>query len=260
MNNSTLLSEDWLKSGIGPGDTILLHSDLRRLIFNYKKRGLTIRIDEILNSFIETLGKEGTLILPTFNFGFLHGHTFDINNTISETGLLSEFARKLNVGSRTNHPVYSFYVIGRHEKLFKNLSNLKSYSDDSPFGLLKKLNGNIAVLGLDDQDCMTYYHHIEETNKVNYRFSKEFTGTIIDEKGLIIKKTISIYVRDINKGVVTHLNPAGELLWKNGLYVGYRPHEGTGLRVINAQKMFDFVTKEIIHKNKAEGLLYRIDN
>jgi hypothetical protein len=31
------------------------------------------------------------------------------------------------------------------------------------------------------------------------------------------------------------------------------------MRVINAQEMFDFVTTEIIQKNKAEGLLYRIE-
>jgi len=259
MNNSTLLSNDWKDSGICLGDTLLLHSDLRRLIYNYSKRGLLITLSEILDSFKETLGEEGTLILPTFNFNFIHGHTFDIINTNSETGLLSEFARKLNIGIRTNHPVYSFYVIGRHEKLFKSLNNVCAYCEYSPFGLLKKLNGKIAVLGLDDQNCMTFYHHIEEMNRVNYRYSKEFSGTVIYENRLTLQKTISIYVRNLDKGVVTNLNPAGELLWKNGLYHGFRPSEGTGMRVINAQEMFDFVTTEIIQKNKAEGLLYRIE-
>jgi len=50
----------------------------------------------------------------------------------------------------------------------------------------------------------------------------------------------------------------GELLWKEGLYKGDKPYEKSGLRVINARNLFDFVT-EIIKKGKALNLLYKIE-
>ena len=59
-------------------------------------------------------------------------------------------------------------------------------------------------------------------------------------------KTYKIYVRDLDKGVLTDVNPAGELLWKAGLYSGYRPMTGSGLRLINSQKMFKFITPSFI--------------
>jgi aminoglycoside 3-N-acetyltransferase len=51
----------------------------------------------------------------------------------------------------------------------------------------------------------------------------------------------------------------GELLWKQSLYSGDRPGEGTGLRVIDADPLFLSVER-VIDDGKAEGLLYSIDH
>ena len=42
-------------------------------------------------------------------------------------------------------------------------------------------------------------------------------------------------------GTLTHVNPCGELMWQAGLYSGCRPEEGSGMRVISARKMYDFI-------------------
>ena len=254
------LTNDWQNSGILENDIVLIHSDIRRTLFNYSKKNVIISPGIILESFIKSVGENGTLIFPTFNFNFsTHKTPFSIIDTPSEMGVLTEYARKNVHFIRTKHPVYSFAVYGKHKKIFEAADNKSAYSDDSPFGILKYLNGKIASLNLDELSSMTFYHHIEEINRVNYRYFKNFSGDYIDEFGIKSNKTFSIFVRDIQRGVKTHLNPVGELLWSEKLYSGYRHNEGTGLRVINAQKMFDFVTKEIINKNKAEGLLYRIE-
>ena len=251
---------DWKNSGLYEGDTVLVHSDIRRTIFNYQRRKKNISPQLILKSLIEAVGREGTLILPTFNFDFSSkASPFDIANTPSQMGILTEVARMNPNFTRTKHPVYSFAVFGKHKDVFKKAHNSHSYSEDSPFGILKRLNGKIASLNLDELKSMTFYHHIEEVNNIDYRYHKNFSGKFINDLGESSDITISIFVRNLKKGVVTHLNPAGELLWTNGLYSGYKPNEGTGMRIINAQNMFDFVTKEIINKNKAEGLLYRIE-
>jgi aminoglycoside 3-N-acetyltransferase len=66
-------------------------------------------------------------------------------------------------------------------------------------------------------------------------------------------------VRDLDAGVVTHVNPMGELLWRKGLYHGCRPGEGSGLRTIAAADLFD-ATAEVIRQGRAPGMLYRIEN
>ena len=57
--------------------------------------------------------------------------------------------------------------------------------------------------------------------------------------------------------MLTDVNPAGELMWSAGLYKGFRPGEGSGLRLINSRSMFDFV-EDLIESGKALGTLYSV--
>jgi aminoglycoside 3-N-acetyltransferase len=134
--------------------------------------------------------------------------------------------------------------------------NKSAYADDSPFGFLRQVNGKIAVLDLEDQGSMTFYHHVEEVCGVDYRYDKVFTGNYVDRSGLTELKDFSIYVRDIDKGVLTHVNPAGEDMWRTGIYKGDRPGEKSGLRTASAVDVFDYV-KQIIDTGRAENMLFR---
>ena len=58
--------------------------------------------------------------------------------------------------------------------------------------------------------------------------------------------------------VVTDVDVMGEVLWSRGLYKGDRPGEGSGLRLIDANALFDAVA-EVVDQGRAEGLLYRLD-
>ena len=134
--------------------------------------------------------KKGTLIIPLFNFGFTKGETFDINSTPSKMGVLTEFFRKNYNIIRTGHPIYSFGVVGSKNNKFLDLDNYSGYGEDSPFGVLKDVKGKIAILDLDDQHSMTFYHYIEEINNVKYRYFKKFSGNYIDKNQQKIKKNI----------------------------------------------------------------------
>ena len=46
-------------------------------------------------------------------------------------------------------------------------------------------------------------------------------------------------------------------MWEAGLYSGCRPNEGSGLRVVSATRMYDFVS-DIIKSGRAMGLIYQI--
>ncbi|EEA92903.1 AAC(3) family N-acetyltransferase [Pseudovibrio sp. JE062] len=256
LSDLDFLLKRWEGSGLQKGDTVLLHSSILRTLVEARRagrRGLTA--EQILESFLALLGEEGTLLLPLFNFDFAEGKPFVFDETPSQMGALTEAGRKYPGAVRTGHPVYSFCVIGKEAPKFRHLDNKSGYGADSPFGLLRELDGKIAVLDLPDEGSMTFYHHIEEMNRVNYRYSKDFTAPYTDERGVTTDRTYSIYVRDLDMGVVTNVDPAGEVLWSKGLYSGSRPNEGGGLRSVRAQIIFEVIS-ELIQNHGAENLLY----
>jgi len=253
-----ILADQWKKAGVQEGDVLLVHSSLKRTIVScLKSYNMRLTPTDILESFIKALGPTGTLLLPLFNFDYTKGVPFDIRKTPSHMGALTEAGRLHPRAVRTGHPIYSFAVIGFSDEKFKNINNYSGYGSDSPFAILREMNGKIGVLDLPDQKSMTFFHHVEEMHEVDYRYHKKFLGDYTDNKGLIERRTYGLFVRKLNDGVLTHVNPAGELLWKNGLYSGDRPGEASGLRVISAKKMYNFVA-EIITSGKAKNTLYKI--
>jgi len=249
------LAKEWARCGVNQGDLLLVHSNIKRTLINARQQGVPLLPDDVLDSFIESLGSSGTLLLPLFNFEFTTSKVFDFRHTRSQMGAITEIARKRKGSVRTGHPIYSFVALGKDKELFKDINNESGYGKDSPFGLLHKLNGKIGSLDLDDQNSMTFYHYIEECLKVDYRYFKSFDGEYIDEKGISSMKQYKLFVRDIERNVLTHVNPAGDLMWKAGLYLGDRPKLKAGLRTINSKEMFNFVSK-LIQNNEAEGNLF----
>ncbi len=253
------LVQSWNRAGISNGDTVLLHSNTLRTALQLTKQGLRPTMSDLLQTFIDAVGPDGTLLLPLFNFGFPRGVAFDMNATPSHMGALTEAARKHPQAIRTGHPIYSFAAIGRHAHRFSRVDNFSGYGPDSPFGMLRELDGKIAALDLSDQACMTFYHHVEEMCSAPYRYHKVFEGQYTCAEGHTSVRRYGLFVRDLERGVTTAVDPAGDLMWQQGLYRGDRPGVGTGLRVVNANAMFAFVA-EILASARALGLLYRLDN
>ncbi|TGP14677.1 AAC(3) family N-acetyltransferase [Mesorhizobium sp. M2D.F.Ca.ET.233.01.1.1] len=250
------LADDWRKCGITEGDTALIHSSARRTLGRIKNAGVHPSVDIILRSFLAAIGQDGTLLFPLFNFDFTTGIPFDIRTSPSKMGALTEVARLYPGAVRTGHPIYSFAAIGKRATEFEGVANFSGYGHDSPFAILCKMNGKIASLDLSDQHSMTFYHHVEEMCGVQYRYHKKFTGPYTDAAGLTESRTFGLFVRNIAEGVKTHVDPMGEELWRIGLYSGYRPNDGAGLRVVRARGLFD-ATQSVIKSGRSLGMLYR---
>jgi aminoglycoside 3-N-acetyltransferase len=261
MNDQVVgsLARDWRDAGIQQGDLVLVHSSLRRTVRRCAQGDMSGAVGDILASFQEAVGKDGTLLFPLFNFQFTEGVAFDIRSTPSQMGALSETARQLGGAVRTGHPIYSFAVIGALAGEFASIDNYSGYGGDSPFGRLRNLGGRIAILDLPDQHSMTFYHHVEEVKNVPYRYHKTFAGDYTDSSGVTARREYGLFVRDLAKGIKTDVDPMGELLWEQSLYSGDRPGEGSGLRVIDADRLFAAVER-VIDDGRAEGLLYSIDD
>tara|TARA_B100000767_G_scaffold32688_1_gene27924 strand:+ start:23984 stop:24766 length:783 start_codon:yes stop_codon:yes gene_type:complete len=256
MNTVDFLSSQWKLSNLNSGNTILIHSSLKSISqFLYKNDYKKFSVEDIFNSFLQAVGSDGTLLFPLFNFEFTKKNFFDIKNSKSQMGSLSEYARNYPGSIRTGHPIYSFAVIGKNAHHFEDLDNVSGYGIDSPFALLKDLQGKIGILGLEDQNSMTFYHYVEEFMKVDYRYFKEFSGIYVDKNGSEKNKTYKLFVRDLERGIETRVNPMGELLWEKGIYKGFRHNEPNFFRTITAAELFS-ETVDIINNNLAIDYLY----
>ena len=74
--------------GLKKGDRVYLSSDILMLSFLAMKNGEKFDLDKLLDSFIEAIGVEGTLLVPTFNFDFSNKGYYDIVNTCLQQVLL----------------------------------------------------------------------------------------------------------------------------------------------------------------------------
>lgn len=251
------LADLWNDSGIEKGDTVLVHSSLSKFLRKKRTEGREVTPIIILNSFIESVGEKGTLLFPTYNFDFTKGKSFDIRNTKSETGALTEAARNHPMSVRTGHPLFSFAVIGFHKNKFTDLYNFSAFGKDSPFGKLLELDGKIAALDVAGEFCMTFYHHVEEMENAPNRFHKIFSGKYIDRDGIESERDFNVYSRKTEIGVETDVKPMEEYLWEKGMFTGSRPGEGSCLHVIKASTVYDEAAK-LIREGKSLGMLYRI--
>ena len=251
------LTDGWRQSGIEPGDVVLVHMSCKRTFQRYAERGRHITPQVILQSFLDAVGPKGTMVFPTFNFGFCDGEPYDIRKTPSKMGVVTELARRDPRAVRNGHPVYSVAAIGKQADAF-NVDNYRGLGEGSVFDILRKMGGKVASLDLTDQYGMTIHHHIEAMLKAPHRFEKEFTAPYTGWDGKTELRTYAIYVRRRSLGVQTNVDPMMEQLWAGEVYTGCRPGIKSGLRVADAQTMYDFV-KMYIESGKGEGLMYYID-
>lgn len=181
--------------GLKKGDIVFGHSNIG--FFGIPEEGKTVEIafKTILNSFFEVIGKEGTLIVPTFTYSFPKNKIFNPDETPSECGIFTEMFRKRPDAFRSEDPCISIAAIGnKAEELTKNISN-NSYGIGSFFERFYKGNGVICNMNFDAGS--TFVHYVEREMKVPYRFDKTFTG-VYEKNGHKERRSCTIWVRYIS--------------------------------------------------------------
>lgn len=235
--------------GVQEGDTLLVHS-------SYKSFG---EVDggpqTVIRALEAALGPEGTLIMPTFNFDFNKGAPWDVRTTPSKMGVLTELVRKDPRAKRVFHPFYSFAILGKHAEMLGSLRYKSSYERNSVFGKLRDLDGKIMVIGLSYTNSMTFFHHIEQMEGVDYRFLKQFTGQVTDKNGHTYTDTFEMLVRDIDKGVITEVDPMGRLMEEAGIIKIHKIGEAD-VKLMKANEVYAFTAREM---KRDPRLLYYID-
>lgn len=181
--------------GINYGDEICVHTSLYRL------GKILVSPEVFLKTCIaalrEVIGSTGTLLMPAFTYSYCDHKTYDLRNSRSKMGILTEYYRQLPECCRTYDPIFSFALSGAHIEPY--LQNSQScFGPNSVYDVLTKRNGKIVVMG-ERWNGYTFVHYVEETVPVSYRYYKNFSGTLIDEQGQAHQTSINYFVRNLER-------------------------------------------------------------
>ena len=242
------LVDKFVAVGVETGDTLLVHSAYKS--FGVVDGGPQTVIDALLTA----LGDGGTLIMPTFNFDFCQGNPWDVRQTPSHMGVITNLVRQHPDAARVFHPIYSFAILGKHKEYLTKDRYKSSFEEKSLFGKLRDLDGKIMIIGLSYTNSMTFFHHVEEMEGVDYRYMKEFSGVVTDENGTSYEDTFTMLVRDIEMGVETEVDPMGVLMENAGI-VTIRKIGDSTVKLMRADDVYTFTAREMKRDPK---LLYEI--
>ena len=233
---------------IEKGDVVLLTSDITDLFLQCQNNSEILDVNILLDHFKEAVGEEGTLLIPTYNWGFCQGKPFDYKKTPSKTGAIGNAALRRKDFIRTKHPIYSFAVWGKDADKLVAMDNIESFGADSPFAYLEQVNAKNVFIGASLRNSFTYIHYIEQKLGAKYRYSKMFKSHYIDQNKVDTIKEYAMYVRDLDLGVVCAPDPFVDTLYANHI-VQHGLINGVPFEVIRFSDVTPFIQDDILHNN-----------
>jgi len=137
----------------------------------------------LLDTIEEVIGENRTILFPTFCASdFVKTRKYDlVRSKPKESGILSERALLRKGFMRTNKPMHSFAVKGPRASEVMALPCTTSWGPESLLAWLGSVNARICPLGLSWHKACSYFHRIEETLQVPYRYYKRFSGILYDD-------------------------------------------------------------------------------
>ncbi len=192
MCTTKRIIEDLTALGIKAGDKLLVHSSFKSL--GYVEGG----IETFINALKQSVGEEGTLMLPTFTYEQVNAKNpvFDIKNTPSCVGMIPEVFRHSNGVIRSLHPTHSLAVWGKDKEYYveNHYKDQNCLDKNSPIYKLVKNGGKILLVGCG-LDKNTLLHGLEIHCKVPYAFGVDYSDpkyhrlyTCIDENDNVHRK------------------------------------------------------------------------
>jgi aminoglycoside 3-N-acetyltransferase len=173
--------ETALRNVIDPDDDVIV---IYSAIWSFAHRlggssdEVTARVFDIIDSVV---GKERTVLFPTFTNTFVKTRSFDLSLDDSDcSGILANYAMHSPGFRRTRQPIHSYTVRGPKADEVLARPCTTAWGDDSVIAWMGEANARFCPLGLPWHFACSFYHRIEEVLQVPYRYYKRFAGTLLD--------------------------------------------------------------------------------
>ncbi len=228
--------ELWQSLGVQKGDRLLIFSNVSAL-------GLVENsLDGVLASFQNVVGPEGTLVWPTFSFSFCNNEVFNVQKSKSTCGVLTNHILTFPNATRSIHANHSLVGIGPQTQKALRMTDRSSFGAGSAFTSMLELKFKVLLTGAIHN---TYVHYVEQKQKVEYRYNKEFSGTI-ENNGETFQDSFTFFVRKEGlEGLHTEDRESqrGEFFATNAckeIKFGYGVH-----RLFHAEDFCDFMIEKL---------------
>ncbi len=244
------LIEDLQGAGIAAGDTLLVHSSLSQI--GFVDGGPKTVVDALL----EVVGPTGNLLMPTSpNPGLQLDYIkrikeFNVAETPSALGAITEYFRKLPEAVRSGHPTEPVSCIGPDAKYFTegHFGQLTPYNQNSPFYRVAERGGKILYLGVTLDNAGTSLHTLEDA-VANFKFPvyypEEFEVELVFPDGQ--RKSMKTKVHNPPQSAKRNCDGLIPLFIERGVMKRVRIGEAESL-MTDAKAMFELMLKEY-HEN-----------
>jgi aminoglycoside N3'-acetyltransferase len=192
------ITSDLKKLGLESGDTVLVHSSLKRI--GYVIGGAKT----VIEALIDAVSPDGTLVIPTYhmNPGGMYAtckqykYIFDVRTSDTFLGFIpAEFLKYPGI-ERSIHPTHSVSAIGKHAKYITEAHHKASstFGTDSPWDRIVKLNGKGLGIGVSLAP-IPLYHMLEDMRPDEFplpvKIKETYQLDCIDRDGKPIKVPIN---------------------------------------------------------------------
>ncbi|MFM7683290.1 MAG: AAC(3) family N-acetyltransferase [Bacteroidota bacterium] len=200
--NGNVITEDILINelkaiGIKSGDTILVHSSMSKI--GYLENGSKT----FVNALIKLIGTDGNILMPSspneeLQLNYIRKKIpFDVKNTTSKLGAITEEFRKLPEVIRSLNPLEPVCAWGKDAVYLTegHLNEITPYTRNSPFRRIIEKNGKILYIGVTLDNAGTSLHTLED--EVDFKFevyySEMFETDLINYNGNTIRVKTKVH-------------------------------------------------------------------
>ncbi len=209
--------------GLKPGDGVMVHSALQFL--GQPQGGLGMYY-QTLCACLGIGSGSGTLVVPTFNFGFAQGKPFDQATTpAEEMGVFPEYVRVQPGALRSPHPMQSVAAVGLWALDLAGRDTSSAFDPGSAFERMIELDFELLLLGADVR-FTSMIHYAEQRMCVPYRYWKEFTGEVRLSGRPPEVRTYRMFARDLGLNPEVSSAPVQTELEARGLWSSVRLNYG----------------------------------
>ncbi|OFZ67260.1 MAG: hypothetical protein A3D92_23995 [Bacteroidetes bacterium RIFCSPHIGHO2_02_FULL_44_7] len=152
----------------------------------------------VLDIICEFIGKDRTVLLPTYTYDYTRTRIYDPKFSKPETGVLPARALTRPEFVRTLNPLNSYAVAGPKTAEILAINEETLWGDKSVMGWFDEVNARICVLGEPWHQACTHFHRAEEKLQVPYRYYKKFPGMLHENGRPVRALDPSMYVRTLN--------------------------------------------------------------
>ena len=164
------LVNDLRACGLREGDDVLVHTSLSKI--GYVENGP----ETLVSALKMVIGEKGNILMPTSpNAGLQLEYirsleAFEVKNSPSALGAITEYFRKLPNVKRSAHPTEPVACLGPDADFYTegHLGELTPYTDRSPFARISERGGKILYVGVTFDNAGTNLHTLEDAVDFKY--------------------------------------------------------------------------------------------